>query len=463
MSELAQEVGTAARPLAPDPDAWASAAAADLVPDPAYAAGGLLSLTIPADLSAAIPSRARKLSPDEAWMSEALRTAMGTVGLTSPNPTVGCVIVKQGRELARGATEPYGGRHAEQVALARARAVSADLSDAEVFVTLEPCSHQGKQPPCVEAILAARPSRCVVGLIDPDPRVQGRGVAALRRAGIPTTVGVLRRELQHWHMPFLASAELRRPIVIAKWAQTLDGQLCMRDANDGPQSWISGPPSRAYTHWLRQKYDAIVVGAGTVVADRPSLTVRDCASPIHRNPLRIVHDPRGRLLSKGSDALCSLASRDGATVLLRCAEDQPDARGRYCASQAATPPGLQVIEYPAGDALSWLRDEGVIARLSSLLGRPLQSVMVEGGPTFLAALFQRNLVDWAHVFIATAFGGGVEGRIGVRMPPGAGRLHPVASLVLGHDVVVDYAAAQVVDLLARRPAVSDAYAEGGTA
>jgi diaminohydroxyphosphoribosylaminopyrimidine deaminase / 5-amino-6-(5-phosphoribosylamino)uracil reductase len=195
---------------------------------------------------------------------------------TSPNPWVGCVIEPGGFE---GATRPPGGDHAEIVALA---AAGERTAGATMFVTLEPCAHHGRTPPCVDAIIAAGVSRVVVGIEDPDPLVSGKGIARMREAGIEVEVGVLASDARSQLAPYLKQRTTGRPWVVLKLAATLDGRTA---APDGSSQWITGPEARADAHRLRAESDAVIVGAGTVRADDPALTVRDAPGD---DPLRVV-------------------------------------------------------------------------------------------------------------------------------------------------------------------------------
>jgi diaminohydroxyphosphoribosylaminopyrimidine deaminase / 5-amino-6-(5-phosphoribosylamino)uracil reductase len=217
---------------------------------------------------------------DEAWMAEALAMARGVRTSTSPNPWVGAVVVPAGDgPAALGATQPPGGPHAEVVALDLA---GGDARGATVYVTLEPCSHHGRTPPCVDALIAAGVARVVVAVLDPDPRVSGSGVAALRQAGITVDVGVGHQEVTALLLPYLTQRRTGRPYVVLKLAATLDGRIA---APDGTSQWITSAPARLDVHQLRAESDAIVVGAGTVRTDDPALTVRDVVGP---SPRRVV-------------------------------------------------------------------------------------------------------------------------------------------------------------------------------
>jgi diaminohydroxyphosphoribosylaminopyrimidine deaminase/5-amino-6-(5-phosphoribosylamino)uracil reductase len=220
-------------------------------------------------------------------MAEAVALGQSVRTETSPNPWVGAVVVPAGDEpAAEGATRPPGGPHAEVVALELA-GVSA--RGATVYVTLEPCAHHGRTPPCTDALIAAGVRRVVVGVLDPDAHVSGRGVARLEEAGIDVEVGVGASQVEASLRPYLAHRRRGRPWVVLKLAATLDGRIA---APDGSSRWITGPEARLDVHQLRAESDAILVGAGTVRADDPALTVRDVAGT---DPLRIVlgHPPEG--------------------------------------------------------------------------------------------------------------------------------------------------------------------------
>ena len=212
----------------------------------------------------------------EASMRRALELATSVRATTSPNPWVGCVIEPGG---FAGATRPPGGDHAEVVALA---AAGERAAGATMVVTLEPCAHHGRTPPCVDAIIAAGVSRVVVGIEDPDPLVRGKGIARLREAGIDVEVGVLASDVRAQLAPYLKQRTTGRPWVVLKLAATLDGRTA---APDGSSRWITGPEARADAHRLRAESDAVIVGAGTVRADDPALTVRDAPGG---DPLRVV-------------------------------------------------------------------------------------------------------------------------------------------------------------------------------
>lgn len=384
---------------------------------------------------------------DRHWMAQAMAMAMTAIGRSNPNPSVGCVLVKEGHCIAAGATEHCGGRHAERVAL-DSLPDPALAQGATLYVTLEPCSHHGRQPPCADRLVAAGIGRCVVAVSDPNPLVAGRGLAMLRAHGIAVTQGVLGIEAAAWHLPFLAWQSRGCPLVAVKWVQTLDGQLA---DDSGVPCRISARDARAYTHWLRQRYDAIMVGAGTALAELPHLTVRDCAQPHHRHPVRLLFDPAGRVLHSGeatwNGLLASLFSAAAPTAMIVGeAALAAGARERLERIRHVT-----VLPVPAGaEPFDW-----ALARLACdppapLRHRPFQSLLVEGGPRLLALCARRGIPDAAHVFISPRIGGGSRHRLPF-MPPGAGSpgFKPLACATLGEDLLVEYARPDLVDLMVR--------------
>jgi len=286
----------------------------------------------------------------EALMALAVEVARGARIAARPNPWVGAIVLDAGGSvIAEGATEPVGGRHAEVVALEVAgdRARGGTLA-----VTLEPCSHHGRTPPCAEAVIAAGISRVLVGVEDPDPRVSGQGIGQLREAGIEVTSGVATELVSEQLAPYLHQRRTGRPYVIAKMAATLDGRTA---APDGTSNWISGQEARREVHRLRAESDAVLVGAGTVRADNPRLTVRDA---VGCDPLRIV---------------------------LGTAPD--DAEIRPCLEWTDAPEAL----------LDHLGAEGHL------------QLLVEGGAETIGTLLERDLVDRLVVYLAPSIHGGSAG------------------------------------------------------
>lgn len=217
---------------------------------------------------------------DARYMALALQLGRRGMGRVWPNPAVGCVIVQYGRIVGRGWTQDGGRPHAETVALAQA---GEDARGATVYVTLEPCAHHGKTPPCAEALIAAGVARVVIAVGDPDPRVAGRGIAMLEQAGIVVETGLLADQARADHAGFLSRITAGRPFVTLKLAGTLDGRIATAS---GESQWITGPEARRAVHMMRARHDAVLVGAGTLRADDPALSVRGLG--ITRQPVRIV-------------------------------------------------------------------------------------------------------------------------------------------------------------------------------
>jgi diaminohydroxyphosphoribosylaminopyrimidine deaminase/5-amino-6-(5-phosphoribosylamino)uracil reductase len=311
-------------------------------------------------------------------------------GRASPNPAVGCVIVKDGQIVAEGATEEWGGLHAETKALQIAKSAGREVRGATAYVTLEPCCHHGRQPPCTDALIRAGIARCVVGVRDPYREVAGRGIRQLEAHKIEVTVNVLRNECVAWNMPFIFHCLHYKPLIAAKWAQSLNGALA--DEYGGSQ-WISGASAREYTHLLRAHYDAIMVGAGTVLSDFPRLTARGPHAA--RQPVRVIYDPFAKLATLGPKETKKLGETTfnaEQKVLWLTTIRQPDLKQHI----------FQVIlekDEPLAESLARLSSEEV----KSFLGRDLQSVFVEGGPRLIQSLGAEDLIDCFHVFIHPMF------------------------------------------------------------
>ncbi|MEM7188382.1 MAG: bifunctional diaminohydroxyphosphoribosylaminopyrimidine deaminase/5-amino-6-(5-phosphoribosylamino)uracil reductase RibD [Pseudomonadota bacterium] len=324
---------------------------------------------------------------DARWMASALALARRSLGRTWPNPAVGCLIVRGGRLLARGHTAPGGRPHAETEALARAQAAGHETSGATAYVTLEPCAHHGKTPPCVDALITAGISRVVCPLEDPDPRVAGRGFAALRTAGLSVDVGCLAAEARELNAGFLSRIECNRPLVTLKLAATLDGRIATRT---GESRWITGPAARRLVHLMRAEHDAVLIGAGTARADNPMLDVRGLG--LASKPVRIVADSSlslpltGRLAATAGDQPLWVLHRTGAP-----ADRAAALRGL----------GVETIEIETqDDRLS------MPVALRALGGRGMTRILCEGGGQIAASLLSAGLVDQISLFSAGKVIGG---------------------------------------------------------
>lgn len=308
---------------------------------------------------------------DMRWMRLALCLGNRRRGRSWPNPSVGCVLVRNSRVVARGCTGEGGRPHAETVALERA---GSEARGCTAYVTLEPCAHFGETPPCAGQFAEAGVSKAVVALEDPDPRVSGRGIAALRAAGIAVETGVLEQEARRAHRGFLSRIENGRPAVSLKLALSLDGRIA---APSGDSKWISGPEARRRVHLMRSQHDAVLVGRGTAAADNPNLTPRGLG--IGRPSVRIVADTR---LSTPLDGQLGRTAADGPVWLCHGA-DAPLERIAAWKSRAATP-----ILCQSAEGRIDLQD--ALRKLSS---RGLNTVFCEGGSAIAASLFCSDLVD----------------------------------------------------------------------
>jgi diaminohydroxyphosphoribosylaminopyrimidine deaminase/5-amino-6-(5-phosphoribosylamino)uracil reductase len=389
---------------------------------------------------------------DRYWMKEALRESFRSVGISNPNPAVGCVIVKNGKEICRGHTQAYRGKHAERSAIEKLSDLSV-FEGATAYVTLEPCAHHGNQPPCADILASLPLARVVIGRRDPNPKVNGAGLRRLVESGKQTLTGVFENEITAWNFPFFAQLALGRPVVALKWAQTLDGQL----ADDaGVSQWISGPAARAYTHGLRQRYDAIVVGAGTYLADLPRLTVRDCAGPIQAQPLRVVLDPKGRCFGlRGSEEERFRASVEhGQAPFVLIAPETALAAERDGLEWLSRQSNARVLTVPEGlpalspdwitTALDRLAGEEVVA----LRGRPLQSLLVEGGAVTLTAFVKAGRADVIHSFVSPKLTGGSRHRVELKRTLSSAACYDlVASNRLASDVLIEVMPAALADQL----------------
>ncbi|MPZ69126.1 MAG: bifunctional diaminohydroxyphosphoribosylaminopyrimidine deaminase/5-amino-6-(5-phosphoribosylamino)uracil reductase RibD [Actinobacteria bacterium] len=316
---------------------------------------------------------------DEDFMERALELARSHP-FTSPNPRVGAVLVRDGRILAEGAHETAGGLHAEVVALER-----ADARGASLYVSLEPCSHQGRTPPCVTAILDAGVARVVAAMEDPDPRVGGDGFAALESAGIEVTRGVLESEARRLNAPYIHHRRTGRAFVSLKLALTLDGRMA---APDGSARWISGAETRAGVHRRRAEADAVMVGSGTVVADDPQLTARDVGAPCQ--PLRIVLDSSGRVAPDRK-----IFDDDARTLMV---------------TTDAAPHDVQTAWKEAGAEVAVLPAAAGHVDLDELLDflgeRDILEVYCEGGAELATALLRDDLVDRLEIHYGPVLVGG---------------------------------------------------------
>lgn len=363
---------------------------------------------------------AQRRAADERNMRLAIDEALRGRFTAHPNPIVGAVIVRDGRVIGRGFHARAGEAHAERNAIANA---TEDVRGATMYVTLEPCSHHGRTPPCTEGIIEAGIGRVVAGCIDPNPRVSGSGLAALRAAGVEVQVGVLGDECWALNLDFVVHIRERRPLVMAKLATSLDGRIATRT---GQSKWITGPESRRRVHEMRRDHHAILVGKNTLLADDPSLTTRLDDQPDARSPHRYVLDAR-------------LEVPDGAKVLdvsvtpttIVCGPEAPVDRRAALESL-----GVEVLQVPRGPS-----GLDLLSVLEAIAARGYISVLVEGGGALVGSLMDARLVDRMAVFTAPVVLGGAGaipsvGGEGVADMASAPRAHRMSVERLGDDVLL---------------------------
>jgi diaminohydroxyphosphoribosylaminopyrimidine deaminase/5-amino-6-(5-phosphoribosylamino)uracil reductase len=354
----------------------------------------------------------------ERFMRLALREAARAAGRTSPNPAVGAVLVRGGRVIARGHHARAGAPHAEVMAL---RAAGARARGADLYTTLEPCDHQGRTPPCSQAILAAGVRRVFVGSRDPNPLVLGRGVARLRRAGVEVVRDVLRAECDVLNAAWFTFITAGRPFVTLKAAVTLDGRLATRT---GDARWVSGPEARAWVHRLRDRVDGVLVGAGTARADDPALTAR-LPGGRGRDPVRVVLDTRLALPPR----LRLFGERSAAPTLVAHTVASPPPRWRRLSPRVEL---LRCRPGPGGVSLPDL--------LRRLAARGITHLLVEGGAQVHGRFLAAGLVDEVAVVVAPKLAG-ADG-VPLAALPGPARMADALPLTgvrvrrLGEDVLV---------------------------
>jgi len=359
---------------------------------------------------------------DLAFMRRAIRLAENSRGLAEPNPTVGAVIASEGRLVAEGWTAPYGGPHAEIVALQQAGDAARG---ATMYVTLEPCAHHGKTPPCAPELVRAGLERVVIAVLDPTPKTRGKGRRLLAREGVRTEVGLCRDAAVRQNAAFFKRAAAGKPLVIAKWAMTADGKIATRT---GDSRWISGAESRRRVHGLRGMVDCVVVGVGTALRDDPRLTCRDAEK--RRTAARLVLCGH-RLPSPDAQLFSTLGE---APLILAYPEGGPPE-----GLDAAVEKGAEGLAVPACEGQKGRLDPSAL--LEELGRREMSNVLVEGGAETLGGFFGAGQVDRALVFVAPKVVGGrdattaVAGRGGDHMDE-ARKLLNVEIESVGPDVLL---------------------------
>lgn len=355
---------------------------------------------------------------DRDYMKAALELAARAKGRTSPNPMVGAVVVKEGKIIGRGYHLKAGTPHAEILALNEAGEAAGG---ATLYVTLEPCCHYGRTGPCTDAIINAGVARVVAAMSDPNPLVSGEGIRRLESAGIEVTAGVMEEEALDLNEVFIKYITTRRPYVIAKAAVSIDGKIATRS---GKSKWITGKKAREYGRRLRDWYDAIMVGIGTVMADDPSLTTR---LPGGRDPVRIILDSRARI-----------------PLNARVLTQQSEVSTIIAATTGAPPERVEALRSKGAEVL--VVNEGQAVDLNELMmvlgGRGITSVLIEGGAMVQGSAFSARIVDKVAWFIAPKIIGGRDapgpvGGQGADDPSEAAGLERVKVTRLGPDLLVE--------------------------
>lgn len=360
------------------------------------------------------------MSSDAFWMGKALRLARKGIGWTSPNPPVGAVIVKENLLVAEGYHEGAGKPHAEAVALAKA---GKEAEGATLYVTLEPCDHYGRTPPCTQAIIAAKIRRVVVGTVDPNPIVNGRGIARLKEAGIEVTVGVLEKEAKELIAPFAKFITQRTPFVTLKLAMSADGKIATKNRES---KWLTGELARRFAHRLRHENDAVIVGVGTILADDPLLNVRLVRGKV-KQPVRVIVDSQ----AKTPPTAKAIRSAESPCIIA-ATERAPTERVKRLVKA-----GAEVWVLPS-DSKGRV---DLLELLKRLAEQNIVSVLVEGGSELAGAFLKQRIIDRVILFIAPILIGGKKavpaiGGEGFDRLSDAVRLSEIRLRKLGNDFVL---------------------------
>ena len=321
---------------------------------------------------------------DKKFMQQALKLAARGIGSVEPNPVVGCVIVKSGKVIGTGWHKKFGEPHAEINAIEDCKSRGNNPAGAVMYITLEPCCHHGKTPPCTQAVIAAQPARVVIATFDPSEHASGKGVQQLRDAGIDVQTGLYQKQARLLNAAFFKFVTTGRPWVILKWAQSIDGKLARQDRST--EQWISNEKSRKDAHKLRRSVQAILVGINTVLTDDPLLTPRPGRG---KKPLRIVTDSNLRIPLD-----CKLVKTAGANPVLivttgKAIDENPSKGEKLKAGQ------VELLSVPTVDGRCSLKE-----LLDELGRRKIIRLLVEGGPKILAAFLKEQLADEVCIYIA---------------------------------------------------------------
>lgn len=356
---------------------------------------------------------------DRDYMERAIELAKKGTGWTSPNPLVGAVIVKDGRIIGEGYHARYGELHAERNAIASLR---EPAEGATIYVTLEPCCHYGKTPPCTEAILEQKIGRVVIGSRDPNPKVAGKGAAILREAGIAVEEDFMREECDRLNPVFFHYITTKTPYVVMKYAMTADGKIATKT---GASKWITGPSSREEVHRMRHRYMGIMAGIGTVLADDPLLNTR---FENGKSPIRIICDSHLRIPTQSQICLSAVQNR----TIVACGE------GNYEKEKQLTDMGMEVVHFPDENGQVDLK-----ALMAYLGAQGIDSILLEGGGTLNGAALQAGVVQKIMSFIAPKIFGGERAKSpvagdGVTLPKDGYALRLENVRQIGEDLLLEY-------------------------
>lgn len=359
------------------------------------------------------------INDHEFYMKKVLELAKSGWGKTNPNPLVGAVIVKNEQIIAEGFHEGLGRAHAEVAAIQRAK---QDVKGSTLYVNLEPCSHYGRTPPCAKAIIEAGFTEVVIAMVDPNPKVSGKGIQMLKEAGIGVTVGVLNEDAEKLNEIFIKYITAKEPYVILKVASTLDGKIA---SNSGDSKWISGDDSRRYVHFIRERVAAIMVGINTVLKDNPLLTARD-GSRECKDPIRIIVDSNGKILEDSR----VINAGPGPGVILATTSKIAATKERMLRDK-----GVSIIKADGADGRVDL-----VKLMAELYKLEIDSVLLEGGGTLNASALEVGIVDKVMFFIAPKIIGGLTASTSVE---GAGR-ELIKDSILLKDIRVEKIAEDIL-------------------
>lgn len=376
--------------------------------------------------------------PNEKYMRHAINLAKTAAGHTNPNPMVGAVIVKDGRIIGLGCHERYGELHAERKALQQ---LTEPADGAEMYVTLEPCCHYGKQPPCTEAVIKSGIKRVIIGSADPNPKVAGKGVRQLRAAGIEVIEDFMREECDSINPVFFHYITRNIPYVALKYAMTADGRIA---TDAGKSMWITGEEARAHVHTLRNYYSGILAGIGTVLADDPLLT---CRMPGGRNPVRIILDSDLRI---PMESRLVQTAKETPLIVIRRKKEQPASqktgavpvdpeRAEMLAERQALLEAAGVTVLAVGEDVYGLRIPEVLQELGK---RKIDGILVEGGSHVNASFVRAGAVQHIYAYVgAKIFGGSQYPPVrdsGIRQVENALELTNPKVRIFGSDVLLEY-------------------------